>query len=232
MLGLLERRSDIGGPQGVEAGLLGRLQRWALLAEQPDPFDHPTHDSEVLASRRWVVLEEAPGSPVSSLISHPGIGLGGAAPTFCHSADVWASVIVNPDGDAHPLLFPLSQGAIADPNPGFGGYCRPAEYLDAMALWLAEPDAPRHGRSAYDGAFGRTVSWDRGLSTSLGPELQLRGRHLIGHLGFMGSSCFAFDPATGVAVFAVLSPIVLDVASSRRALGQIVCAATASVTTR
>jgi len=228
VLELLEHRSGIGGPQGVEAGLLGRSHRRELLAEQPLPLAHTTHYSEVLGFEAlgWC-LEAATGSSIDSLVSQPGVWLGAAAATAIVPSDVWTSTIVSPDGGVYPLLFPLALGALADPNPGFGGYCRPADYLDVVASWLARQGAPRTQQLAFDGAFGRPVSWNRGVCTSLGAELHSENGRLIGHLGFMGSSCVAYDDATGVSVFASLSPIALDVSASRRRLGRIVDAATA-----
>jgi hypothetical protein len=42
----------------------------------------------------------------------------------------------------------------------------------------------------------------------------------------MGASCVAFSPDTEVSVYAVVSPLLIDVESSRRFLGRIVDAAT------
>jgi hypothetical protein len=41
----------------------------------------------------------------------------------------------------------------------------------------------------------------------------------------MGASCVAFSPDTDVSVYAVVSPLLIDVESSRRFLGRIVDAA-------
>lgn len=226
VLELLEHRSGIIGPRGIEAGLLGRAERRLLLAQEPEPVSHPTHYSEVLGFEAlgWC-LEAALNVDIGILISQDGIWLGQAAAKDLHHSNIWASQIGSPEGDTYPMLFPLSHAAIVDPNPGFGGYCQPDAYLKALGSWLSQPEAPRSSTPAYDEGFGRPIAWTKGVCTSLGSDLYLDSCELIGHLGFMGSSCCAFDPHTGLAVFAVISPMTLDVDASRQLLGRIVSAA-------
>jgi hypothetical protein len=223
---LLEHRSGLTGPSGIRAGLLGSAERRALLADPPESHGHPAHYSELLGFEAlgWC-LEEALGSDIGSLVTSDGVWLGEAAASI-DPTTVWVNEVVNPEGISYPLLFPLSGAALVDANPGFGGYCRPAAYLEKITPWLCEPGAPRSVRLAFDGAFTRPISWNRGVCTSLGRELQLGTRPLIGHLGFMGASCVAFSPDTEVSVYAVVSPLLIDVESSRRFLGRIVDAAT------
>jgi hypothetical protein len=226
VLELLEHRSGITGPRGIEAGLLGRDQRRLLLSHTRDPGPTRTSYSEVLGfeALAWC-LEAALDVHIGDLISGEGIWLGQAAVRDLHRGSIWSSQVVSPEGTAYPMLFPLSRRALSDPNPGFGGYCRPEAYLRVLGSWLRQPDAPCRGPLALDDSLGRPIAWTKGLCTSLGSELHLGSSQIIGHLGFMGSSCCAFDPGTGLAIFAAISPMVTDVDASRRLLGRIVDAA-------
>jgi CubicO group peptidase (beta-lactamase class C family) len=182
VLDVLEHRSGIVGPCGVDAGLLSAAERRRALSGAHETPGVRTHYSETLAFEAvgWCA-EEALGTTLEQVLRADGVWFGSGGRDV-RPDDLWVAGLAGPDGQAYPTLFPLSTRARTDPNPGFGGYCRPAAYLAALGSWLEDPCCPpRAGRLVSDVGLGRPVAWTRGLCASMSQELFIDRPGLLGH---------------------------------------------------